>query len=329
MNHVYRQSRRPKLSADQSGFMSAAAMLKIVAGAVLLALLAVVLYRLSSNHSVSDQQISVKVKGQERTCFIHMPPQNGHSQLLPLVIAFHGSHGTGRAMAASTNLNALADEKGFIAACPDGILGNWNCLLGEASGDFGRLLAKHDDVAFTRALIDLLCNSFNADPDRVFVFGHSSGAHMCYRLALELPDKIAAAGIVEGAISILSVDGKPVTTEIPKPRGMVSLMQICGGKDDRMSFNGRQTPKSKILPVLDSLQLFLTANGCADTPKKTDDSDGGVHRTLYSDCKAGTAVELVILDNCPHIWPGDGYGLATSRALWEFFLSHPKNREAR
>ena len=49
-----------------------------------------------------------------------------------------------------------------------------------------------DDVGFTRALLDDLAKVANVDAKRVFATGISNGGIMCYRLAAELSDRIAA-----------------------------------------------------------------------------------------------------------------------------------------
>ena len=57
---------------------------------------------------------------------------------------------------------------------------------------------KVDDVGFTRALLDDLATVTNVDAKRVFATGISNGGIMCYRLASELSDRIAAIAPVAG-----------------------------------------------------------------------------------------------------------------------------------
>lgn len=273
-----------------------------------------------------DSQITLQVNGQRRTCLLHVPSAHGDGRLLPLVIAFHGSGGSGRGMAGMTGFSALADKHGFIAAYPDGIIGKglWNTLFGRLSGGEGVLADDVDDVAFIRELIDSLQASHHADPNRVFVCGHSAGAYLSYRLAVELSDRIAAAGIVNGSLGIKSLDGKPVQREIPKPVGPVSVIHICGKKDNAVKFVGAQTPKNLFKSVPDCIQFFVKTNGCAPTGRETHDAEHAVTRTLYSGGKAGTEVELIVVENCGHNWPLPPTGLSASQELWDFFAKHPK-----
>ena len=277
--------------------------------------------------STGDQQITVRVGDQERTCLVHLPPSYDGKRRLPLVVALHGSGGNGASMAKMTGFDALADKEGFIAAYPDGLVSKtrgWNSLFGTISGGTGPLSDDVDDVALFRSLLDRLHDSYHTDPARIFVCGHSAGGYMSYRLAIELADRIAAAGIVNGSLGIKSLDGKPVAVTIPKPTASISLIHICGAQDHAVKFAGAQTPKNLFRSVPDCIRHFVEANGCVTPGKETKDAEHGVVRTLYSGGKARTEVELVIVENCGHNWPIPQYGLSASQELWNFFSRHPK-----
>ena len=273
-----------------------------------------------------DTQLTVKVGDQTRACLVHVPPAHGGARLLPLVIVLHGSGGTGENMAKMTGFSAMGDKHGFITAFPDGILAkhNWNSLFGNIPGGEGILADDVDDVAFIRALIDTLGKSHHIDPNRVFVCGHSAGAYMTYRLAVDLADRIAAAGIVNGSLGIKSADGKPCQADIPKPLAPISIIQISCKKDNVVKFAGGQAPKNLYKSAPDCIQFFVQADGCATPGKETRDAQHGVARTLYSKGKGGTEVELVIVENCNQSWPVPAVGLSATQELWDFFSKHPK-----
>ena len=275
-----------------------------------------------------NQWITVQVGEQKRTCVVHLPPSYNGRRPLPLVIAVHGAGGTGSGMAAVTGFNAMADKAGFIAAYPDGIVGKnrgWNALFGKAiAGGQGAQVDDVDDVGFVRSLIDSLHKSYHTDPLRVFVCGHSSGAYMAYRVAIDLADKIAAAGVVNGSLGIRLLDGKPSIADIPKPVAPVSVIHICGGKDNLVKFAGGQTARVLAKSVPDCIEHFVKAEECVTPGKESKDVEHAVVRTLYSGGKAGTEVELVIVENCGHNWPIPQYGLSASQELWDFFSKHPK-----
>jgi poly(3-hydroxybutyrate) depolymerase/peroxiredoxin len=272
-----------------------------------------------------DQQISLQVGALTRTCVVHLPPAYDGKRELPVVIGFHGGRGTGKDMK-GTGLTALADQYGFIAAYPDGIAGDhtWNGLFGKIPGGEGLLADDVDDIAFTKALIDTLHTSYQTDPARVFVCGYSAGAYMAYRVAVELSDMIAAAGIVNGSLGIKSLDSVPCGATIPAPVAPVSLIHICGKQDGVVKFAGAQTPKNLFKSVPDCVDFFVQANQCATPGMDTNDAAAGVSRTLYTGGKEGTEVELVIVERANHSWPTAREGLVSSQALWDFFSTHPK-----
>ncbi len=273
------------------------------------------------------QLITVQVGAQSRTCVVHLPPAYDGKAALPVVIVMHGARGSGQGMAAYTGFNAVADQNGFIAAYPDGIAGDhtWNALFGTIPGGEGVLADDVDDVAFLRALITYLHGNYHTDPARVFACGHSAGAYMAYRAAVELPDLIAAAGVVNGSLGIKSLDGTPCDVTIPTPAEPVSLIHIHGKQDAAVKFEGAQTPKNLFRSTPDCIRFFVQADQCATPGQDTRDEQNGVSRTLYTGGQRGTEVELVIVDRCGHGWPTPEVGLSASRELWDFFSKHPKS----
>ncbi|MCX7048284.1 MAG: hypothetical protein NTX50_22715 [Candidatus Sumerlaeota bacterium] len=274
----------------------------------------------------ADQQITVQVGVQTRTCVVHLPRAYDGKRPLPLLIGLHGSGGTGKNMVGW--FKSLADQRGFIVACPDGIIGKqhtWNSLFGRVPGGEGIAADNVDDIAFLRALIVSLHSSFHTDSSRVFICGHSSGAFMAYRAAVELADPIAAAAIVNGLLGIKLLDGKPSVPDIPKPVAPISLIHICGKKDGLVKFDGALTSRTLTKSVPDCLQVFVKSNACATPGKETRDAEHTVTRTLYSGGAAGTEVELVIAENCNHNWPNlKEHGLSATDEMWDFFFKHPK-----
>lgn len=275
-----------------------------------------------------NESLTLQVGAVKRTCVVHLPPAYDGAKALPLVISYHGSGGTGVGMAGTTGFNAIADKEGFIAAYPDGITGRshaWTGLFGTPlPGTPWTQKDGADDVGFTRLLIDQMHDKYHTDAARVFVCGHSSGAYMAYRLAIDLADKIAAAGVVNGSMAIRTQDGQPTIAGIPQPAAPISIIHIAGGKDNLVKFAGGKTDRVIAWSVPQCVEHFAKADGCATTAKETRDAVHAVKRTLYPGGKAGTEVELVVVENCNHNWPTPKEGLSASQELWDFFVKHPK-----
>jgi polyhydroxybutyrate depolymerase len=90
----------------------------------------------------------ITVGGLERTYQFYAPTLVRANQPTSLVIALHGGGGRGRGMRRLTGFDALADQKGFLVAYPDGLNRQWN-----DSRAFIQGRTQADDVAFIEALI--------------------------------------------------------------------------------------------------------------------------------------------------------------------------------
>src|SRR5690606_28441464 len=118
----------------------------------------------------------------------------------PLVVLLHGYTSSGADIEAYTRMGDVVDELGFLLALPDGtedILGLrfWNAT--DACCDhFGR---RPDDVGYLTALLDAVGDAARVDDGQVFFAGHSNGGFMSYRMACELPGRVAAIASMAGA----------------------------------------------------------------------------------------------------------------------------------
>lgn len=114
---------------------------------------------------------------------VHAPPHTQRGEPLPLVIALHGAggdemmflHGYGNG-----RLRRLADERGFLVACPSAywVIPNPRALP---------------------AIIDAVAANHPVDLQRVYVLGHSLGGMPAAAWAREHRDRVAAACVVAGA----------------------------------------------------------------------------------------------------------------------------------
>jgi polyhydroxybutyrate depolymerase len=271
-----------------------------------------------------DETIKVQVGERTRTCLVHLPPAWDGNRPLPVVIAMHGAGGNGAGMAASTGFSALADEKGFVIAYPQG-MGGWSALFGKPiPGGHGAQTDDVDDVGFIRTLIDRLRESYHVDPARLYACGHSSGAYMAYRVAIELSDRVAAVGVVNGSMGIRLLDDKPSIEQIPTPSTPISIIHVRGATDGIVKAEGGQTVRVLAKSANDCVQHFVKADGCDANGRETLDKEHGVLRTRYTGGKAGTEVEMVVVKKAGHPWPGPKEGFSTTEELWDFFSRHPR-----
>ncbi len=267
---------------------------------------------------------------QNRTYLVHVPKGYDPKKPASVVLALHGAAMNGSMMVWFSDLNKTSDKAGFIVVYPSGT-GTGPFLTWNAGGFKGKMAeGRADDVAFIAKLLDDLATVVKVDEKRVYVCGMSNGAMMCYRLAAELSDRIAAIATVAGTIAI----------EKSKPKRPVSVIHFHGTKDTFVPFEmakGNRPSFMKLKGVEDSIQTWVKLNACDEKPKTDTLSEDGdemkVTRLTYAGGKNGSEVVLVVIEEGGHTWPGQqppvGFmgkstkNISANEMIWEFFQRHP------
>ena len=173
-----------------------------------------------------DHTRTLMMGEQKRTYLVHVPKGYDPKKPTPVVLALHGAAMNGPMMVWFSGLNKKSDEAGFIVVYPSGT-GTGPFLTWNAGGFKGKMAeGKADDVAFIGKLLDDLGTVVKVDEKRVYACGMSNGGMMCYRLAAELSDRIAAIAPVAGTIAI----------EESKPKRPVPVIHFHGTKDTLVPF---------------------------------------------------------------------------------------------
>jgi polyhydroxybutyrate depolymerase len=167
-------------------------------------------------------------------------------------------------------------------------------------------------------LIEDIDSKFSIDTRRVYVTGMSNGAMMAYRLACEIPDKIAAIIPVSGTLAVDNCDG---AKDVP-------VLHIHGDQDKNVPIAGGKGKKSvagvahRSLP--DTTKLIIRSRQCLAPEQRT--LNGGIRVSSYR-CSNGAPVKLFMIKGGEHVWPGghgrnnkpaDGRYISASKQAWEF-----------
>lgn len=269
-----------------------------------------------------------------RTYLLHVP-RTAPAKDRALVIAFHGGGTSATVMEHFTGLTGKAEQAGFVVIYPDGTgqvsrLLAWNA--GRCCGHAAE--AKVDDLAFVARLIDEAVARQAVDPRRVYVTGMSNGAMMAYRVAAEMPERIAAVAAVAGG---LEIDPAAI-------KGPVPVLHIHGTADDYVPWNGGKGSRSRLADphasVPATIEAWIKANGAdpftiSVVLPDRDPGDGTrVVRHQHAPGPAGAPVILYQIKGGGHTWPGRArrellLGVASldmdaNDVIWEFFAAHRK-----
>jgi polyhydroxybutyrate depolymerase len=273
---------------------------------------------------------TVDVNDTPRFYLLHLPPAYDPKKPTPVVLAFHGAAMNGGMMVGFSGLSKKADEAGFVVVYPYGTGVGGVFLTFNAWAD-PRPQGPADDVAYTAKLLDDLATVVNVDTKRVFATGMSNGAMMCYRLAAELSDRIAAIAPVAGTLAIPQCN----------PKRPVPVMHFHGTADRIVPFNGpdqRTTRFIRMKSVEETIQIWVKLNGCPVEPKITDLPDTAhdgtsIRKQVYGPGTDGAEVVLLAINGAGHTWPGmqppvgfigkSTKNIWANELIWEFFSRHP------
>jgi polyhydroxybutyrate depolymerase len=300
---------------------------------------------------------SLVVNGVARTYVLYVPCRYrpGESALL---VALHGRFGTGAGFETSSHLDEKANREGFAVVYPDALIdavgsANWNYYYDPF------FINAPDDVGFIRALIDLLRGRLRPDPRRIYVTGTSAGGFMAQTLGVALSDRVAAIGVVEGGISVITPTSPP---SVPNATAPVSVLMLKGDQDAANFYCGAVfTQFGVVESSTDQDFSYWTgpaANRCTrfDTTAQFCSSVGtvGANGTTFGQptavvakeakgCKDGVEVKVYRLIGGVDQWnldpmnvPGqipynpdlDAHtGVTTNDILWKFFARHPKSHD--
>jgi polyhydroxybutyrate depolymerase len=257
-----------------------------------------------------------------RTLLLHVPAGSADERL-PLVLLFHGSGGSARAILKTSGLEPAADRHGFILAAADaGIRAEdgfaWN--IPGVPTVTGHLPTKDDpdDVAFALATIDWLAAQGCADPARVYATGLSGGGRMTSWLGCVAADRFAAIAPVVGlrAGNPLAGDPRRPDPATCQPSRPVPVLAFAGDKDQTNPIEGGGAPYWQY-PMSAALARWAALDGCTKGPVAVAVAPGR-NEQRYGACREGTEVVGDVLSGAGHVWTAD------NDALWAFFARHKR-----
>jgi len=262
-------------------------------------------------------QRTIESGGQLRHYLIHVPPGYDGSTRTPLVLLFHGLGGTPQGVIDTTSMAALADKNHAILVAPlaRGRITEW---------DFKTPVSQPtSDLAFVRNLVKEVKSDGCIDSSRVYAAGFSNGSVLALALACDGSTRFAAYGAVSGPYWNSSCRSSPPA----------SIIYFHGLKDKTVPYAGADTVIGPLPPVNEVMASWAAHDSCPAASATTTVSQHVRHFT-WSKCKKGSDVNVYVVDNGGHRWPGGtpapsgrASGVMTqeidaSSLIWQFFDQH-------
>lgn len=282
---------------------------------------------------------AVTVNGVSRYYLLYVPA-NFQANLSGLVVALHGSGGTGADMEQGTGMNTKANEAGFAVAYPYGLVApgvgitEWHNYFDDS------IWASNppDDVSFMRALVSAVEAEVHPDPRRIYFTGISNGGLFAHKVGIEMSDVVAAVGIVEG--TLYGFNGN--VQGIPPAKASVSVLIFHGDADNVIPYCAQQGVASQEITF--NYWTQTPANQCSTLDSSMPLCSGGSLSTLNekdgAGCSGGAEVRFYRLLGGVHEWYevpmniagqvpynpnlNSSTGVTTDDILWNFFAAHPK-----
>jgi polyhydroxybutyrate depolymerase len=272
------------------------------------------------------------VSGINRAYEVHLPAAYDGSAYYPLMIVLHGSNASGPVMRLYTGFNELSDQKHFIVVYPNSLGPYWND--GRVDMNSVSFKANIDDVKFIASLIEHISSNYRVDRARVYVAGFSNGGMMALRLAIAIPEKLAAVSSVSGLL--------PKHLSYLNPSRQVPVMIIQGTDDPLVPCGGGKLngKHGEILSAVDTVGYWSSRNSCASPgdvqvlPDRDPDDGTLVYRASYPCKDPGVEVVLLTIQGGGHTWPGARFSppekksgrtcrdISATDMIWDFCSRH-------
>ncbi|MCK5004296.1 MAG: alpha/beta fold hydrolase [Candidatus Aminicenantes bacterium] len=281
-----------------------------------------------ANREAGDFRRTLSYNGLNRSYFLHVPPESDSSIPAPLVIALHGATGNGDSLRCNPELalNKKGDNKGFIMVYPEGTGDSetrsfhWNAAHCCGSAWIDNI----DDVGFIKHLIETLTVELHLDPSRIFVLGFSNGGMMAYRLAAEIPEKLAAISSLAGAIGGRFSENHEVCT-IPIPSQPVPVLIVHGLQDQEVPYYGGNIVAANgrsDLPVSAAVSFWVTHNVCDPNSIIETGQYKEYTRDVYTPLiRNGKIIILYTIRDLAHDWPMQIGDSTATDIILDFFYN--------
>lgn len=268
--------------------------------------------------------------GRERQYLEYVPSTYTEGTPTPVMFMLHGLGDEATNFYEATNIETMAEQKGWIVVCPQALdfnlqtpLGgyafgtSWNAgitvtvqleLYGMPFSFDVTVNPDADDSGFMMATLETLETEYTIASDSVFFAGFSLGACMCHRMAIEHGDHINAIAAVSGVVGNDMDELTPVAN--------VNVLEIFGTNDEMISYENAEVSLQSYglhnigLPAEASVEYWRAFNQCEPNPvieEYPDIQNDGLTFVMhtYPNSTNDSRVSFLKVNNGMHRWYTD------------------------
>ncbi|HEY8608347.1 MAG TPA: PHB depolymerase family esterase [Noviherbaspirillum sp.] len=256
---------------------------------------------------------------------------------LPLVVMLHGCTQNADDFAAGTDMNALAEENGFFVAYPEqdktaNATKCWNWFQA------GHQQRAHGEPAILAAITREIANTYQVDPDCVYIAGLSAGGAMAAVMAATYPELYAAVGVHSGLPYGVATDMPSAFAAMKRSRARAASLKARAQPPAPLAqnvpaivFHGDRDatvhPENASQVLAQCLSAGAIEGPGATVQKQTDPQGRSCTRTVVHDAAGRAIGEKWIIHGAGHAWSGgspkgsytDPQGPSASREMVRFF----------
>jgi polyhydroxybutyrate depolymerase len=255
----------------------------------------------------------------ERPYDVTVPAGYDAANRYPLLIVLAGFGGMGIQTSAYMGFTGLAASEGVFLVTPDA-----DPLRARYAWNPNPVHFPDFDVEYLTAIIHDLESKYSIDHGRVFIAGHSLGAHMAHRMACDASEDVAAVVSLAGQVAKDPADCAPTRA--------VSVVEVHGTADQTIGYYGdvQNVPPDPSIPTVhETIGVWARNDVCTGPLAATgvtldlDSALAGNETTVeaYGACPSGIGVELWTIVNGVHR-PQLTNNFAP--AAWAFLTAHAR-----
>ena len=297
---------------------------------------------------LNAQTLKTIIRGeQERDYLLYVPTTYSEDVPAPVLFMLHGMGDNMFDFYDATQVEAVAEEKGWIVVCPQALDFTLNTPVGSYS--FGTCWAAGvkvtvsiefygmpfnldvivndgvDDSGFLMSTLDEVAEEYSINQDSVFFMGFSLGACMSHRMAIEHGERINAIAAVSGVV------GNEMQSLTPPAN--VDVLEIFGTSDEMISYDNAEISLQSYgthsigLPAENTVEFWRNFNHCDEAPVVElypDVQNDGLTFEMYSYLNGDNDARVGFLkvNNGLHRWyTGDENDIDYTTEIVRFFTN--------